>query len=114
MSTYALPVLSGVPWQEWDVELEQRTYRCELRWNDRAGGWFLSLSDSLGVRIVSSQKVVLDFPLTRRVADARVFPGLLMAHDSSGASSPPTLADLGTRVALLYFDSATTAELFPT
>jgi hypothetical protein len=88
------------------VDLEGSTYVVELRWNVRAGAWFMSLFDRARAPIAVGRKVVLGANLRGRSADGRLPPGTLLALDTSGSGRDATETDLGTRVLLAYVESA--------
>lgn len=106
MTVYALPVRPSIPWQRFSVELDRRTYVFDFRWNTREGAWFFSVADALEAPIATGKKVVLDWGLTKRIADRRIYPGVIAASDTSNTGAPPTVDDLGTRVLVLYHDAA--------
>jgi hypothetical protein len=87
------------------LELEGVTYGLELRWNTVDEAWYLSVLNGEGVLIIAGRKVVIDFPLLSRFADARLPPGEFFAVDTSGNHEDATFEDFGTRVKLLYFES---------
>ena len=105
MAIFQIPVQVGVRDQEFQVDLEGRLYTLRLAWNIRAEAWFLSLSDSDGVAILSGKKVVVDWDLLRTLADERRPPGRLAAMDLEGLGTAPGLDDLGERVVLTYLES---------
>lgn len=98
-----IPLRNDLPWYTLSVELDGATYGLELKWNEISEGWFLSLSDSRGVPIVSGLRLVEGWPLAKRYADARLPAGNLIAIDTTGRHVDPTREDLGTRVQLYYF-----------
>lgn len=105
MAIFEVPLRANVPDQELQVPLEGRVYTLRLRWAGREERWYLDLSDEDRSPIYTGIAVVLNFPLGIRCASDRVFPGVLMASDTSGSNAEPTLTDLGDRVKLLYFDT---------
>ena len=105
MASYTLPLRTDLPHYTFGVELEGVSYRFELRWNARAGAWWITVLTSDDQPIVS-RKVVVGFPLFDRYRDSRLPPGGLEAIDTTGAGLEPGLTDLGSRVLLLYTDSA--------
>jgi hypothetical protein len=87
-----------------ETELEGTLYRFLFIWNERDEAWFMTVSDTDDDPIASGVRVVADFPLLRRVADARAPLGDIVALDSTGEGDPG-LADLGVRVSLVYEES---------
>lgn len=102
MATVKIPLRNDLPWYSLSVELSGKTYGLELRWNEVAAAWFLSLSDASNVAIVSGLRLVIGWPLAKRYADARLPPGTFVAIDTTGKGLDPTRNDLGTRVELYY------------
>lgn len=91
------------------VTLDGSEYQLRLRYNDRDETWSLSLFDSAGVAIRQGIRCVVNFPLTRQIADARVMPGVLYWYDSRGDfTAPPTLDELGAEgtAVLVYSEDA--------
>lgn len=87
---------------EFTCELDAQTYGFQLRWNAEADAWFISLFSAEGEAIYLSQRLVADWPLFGRCTDARMFPGLLMGMDTTGAGADPGRYDIGSRFLLLY------------
>jgi hypothetical protein len=78
-------------------------YLLDFAWNTRDSRWYVSIKDADGVSLVESCAVVVDYPLFRKYASARLPPGYLMAIDTSGAGEDMTeMEDLGVRVQLVY------------
>lgn len=105
MATLTLPVRTDVPYYDFDVDLEDRSFTLELRWNDRAGAWFLSVYDSAGAPLVSGRRVVLGSPLLGHGVSSALPPGDLLAIDTTDAGTDPGRDDFGTRVVLAYVES---------
>ena len=105
MATLTLPLRTdGYPHYDFDVELDGRIYNLEMKWNERDSTWFMTMSDSEESPIVSGVRLVVDWDLLRTCVDARRPPGTLMAVDSTGEGYP-SLADLGSRVQLVYVEA---------
>jgi len=100
---HLIPLSPGVPHYTQRTSLDGREYQLELQWNQREARWYLGLADEHGESIHRC-KLVLDWPLLRRVRGTRRPPGSLVAVDATGSMLPPTLDDLGTRVQLVYVD----------
>ncbi len=105
MATLLLPVRCEVPFSYFDVDLEGASYTIETRWNERAGLWFLSVSDKDGVPISAGRAVVLGADLLGKTVDARRPPGVILAIDSTGEDIEAGRDDLGARVQILYIES---------
>ncbi len=105
MSAVILPLRSDLPFYRVYVELESVLYGFEFHWNHLAEGWFMSIFTADDQPILSGVRLVVDWPLNARGADARLPPGILIAQDTTGARQDPGEDDLGTRTVLLYFTS---------
>lgn len=88
------------------VVLDGREYGLRLLWNQREAQWYLDLFDAKGDPIVYGVKVVVGFPLLRRLVDPRSPPGEIFAQDRSREDRDPGLRDFGTRVLLTYQEAA--------
>lgn len=108
MGVYFIPVEYDEPHFEIRVELEARTYAMEVRWNSRAGAYFLTLKSGDGEPIVSSRKMVLGVLLNRLAVGDRAPPGLLTLFDTTRRDEEAGLGELGRRVQLVYVDSTET------
>lgn len=105
-----LPVHSDEPHYTFQVELDGATYGFEFLWNPICPGWVLSIYTGDDQPILTGLRVVVDWPLTGRFADSRLFPGALMAVDTTGQQLDPARDDFGSRVLLRYFTAAELAE----
>lgn len=89
-----------------DVVLEGATYGLELRWNERLSLWLLSVYDAAGTLLAAGRPVVLGAELLGRSGSAALPPGTLFAIDTSGKDLEAGRIDFGTRVQLVYIESA--------
>jgi hypothetical protein len=101
-----IPVVAGVAQQELQVPIEGRVYTLALRWAGRDARWYLDIFDEDRTPVYVGVAVVLNFPLAFRCASTLMWPGVLMATDTSGENAEPGLDDLGERVKLIYYDAA--------
>lgn len=100
------------PHHSLQVELDGVTYTLDIRWNERDLAWYVELQDAEEQRLVAPRKVVLGFPLFARFYTNPLVPkGQFMAVDTSNTDQEPTLADLGSRVQLVYVTAAEIAEI---
>lgn len=105
MTTFRIPTSTESPSYTQRTTLDGREYILILDYNGRDGHWYMTLQDQDGAAIVSGLRVVVDYPLLRKVRDLRRPPGELYAIDLTGTHVDPGLTDLGDRVALFYYDS---------
>jgi hypothetical protein len=105
MATLVLPARHDVPFFDFEVDLEGRTYTFTFRWNERAGAWFFTLRNATGTILVAGRKVVLGARLMGRSRDAALPPGALFAIDTAGTDVDPGRDDLGSRVLVVYSES---------
>lgn len=99
----ALPFFPSVPLYQVSTTLEGVQYVFDVRWNGRARAWYFDISTEDGSVIQRAVKVVLGAPLAKRVADARMPPGVLFAIDTTDTGTEAGLNDLGTRVQVQYY-----------
>lgn len=104
MAVTTLPLRSdGYPDYSFSAELAGATYQLALRWNDREQAWFLDLSSEDGVEVLMGAKVVLNWPLLKRlVGTTRPLGELVAVATQPGASDPPQLTELGQSVILTF------------
>jgi hypothetical protein len=98
-----IPNRPDLTWYDMQVVLENVTYTLEFRWNTRESAWYMDLKAEDDDPIVTSVKIVVDFPLCARLNDPRRPSGYFLANDTTNLSQDPGIADLGDRVRLLYF-----------
>ena len=103
-----LDIIPSVP----DQRHRTSGYVIDLRWNERAGAWFMDLLDENEDPIRMGIKVVLGTWLGRRSIDPRFPAGAILAVDTSGAGLDAGLDDLGTRVLLRFYSAEEIWEAF--
>ena len=101
-----LPTLTTAAFYEFEIDLEQRTFKFRFHWNERDAAWYFEILDANGVSLLAGRRVVVDFPLIGRFHDPRLPPGEITALDTSNQGQDPGLADLGERVLLIYSEAA--------
>jgi hypothetical protein len=110
---YQVPLQNPAPynWTE-QVELDEVTFTLTFYYNDRDGGWYLTIADSANNPILASQRVVVNYPIGwKQRYNVNMPAGSLEFIDTSGQGiDPQSVNDLGTRVQLLYFDAAEIAS----
>ena len=102
----AIQVPEDTPFWSQRVTLDGREYLLRGEWNQRAGFWYLGVSDAEEDPIVAPRKAVADWDLLKGVTDSRRPPGALVCVDFSGAGADPGFRDFTGRVALVYFTEA--------
>lgn len=109
MPVRKLPVRPGVPHQQFQVELEGVLYGIQLRWNERADAWALTLRDAAGTALCEGVRVCLGTALLPSRRGSAFPPGELLLVDRDAKDVEPGLADLGARTELVYLDAAEAA-----
>lgn len=102
----AIPLDATDPFYRVGVTLEDIPYILDVRWNGRDGAWYFDLLDVAEDPVRCGIKIVLGAFLGIRSRDPRMFPGTLVAEDTSGESRDATIDDLGTRVVVYYYTAA--------
>lgn len=99
-----IPTATGLDFPNYTQRtvLDGAAFVLEFAFNQREGMWYLNLSDADGVEIRSGIKLVVDFPLLRKIIDTRRPPGELVAVDLQNLGTEPTIGELGERVELVY------------
>lgn len=93
------------------VQLDGATYLFDVRWNGRAGAWFLDIFTADETPLARGVKVVLGAVLARRVISERWPGGILVANDASGEGREAGYDDFGTRVLVYFYTFEEIAEL---
>jgi len=110
MAILQIPTKGGVnaPNFNFRVSLDGNDYDFRFRYNDRSSEWSISIYDKAGVSIRDGVSAVVNFPLTRLIADLRKPPGFLYFFDSRGhLAAPPTLDQIAAGgTALLVYSEA--------
>lgn len=108
MADFVIPTSTDpdAPFYDQVTALGGSDYLLSLRWNDRAGAWAFSIATAAGDPILTGVPVLPGLPLWFGARDSRLPPGDLYVVDRQGGQFPPGLEDLGSRVVLLYSDSA--------
>jgi len=102
----ALPLVPSTPNYRVSTTLDGVQYILEVRWNGRAGVWYLDLLDIDEDPIAMGIAVLLGSALGVRTTDARFPPGALIAADTSGEGRDAGFDDMGDRVAVFYYEAS--------
>jgi len=110
MATLVIPMTPGpdVPPTVLAIVLDGTTYQVELRWNNRAKLWFLSLADSEGVAVANSLPLSNSgLPVNAAVYRQEGQPqGGFWALAVSEPDTNAQADELGGRVVLTYQEAA--------
>lgn len=107
----AVPVKRDTPHWLQRTSLDGVTFELEFFWNERDAGWYLTVRDIEGNPLRGAIRMALDWPLLRTWADQGRPAGELYLVDLAGTGAPPTLEDMGRRLALRYVTAAERAVL---
>lgn len=105
---YQVPLPQPMPVNlTFQVELDNVTYTLNLFYNDRDGGWYLTIGDASNNPILGCQRCVVNYPIGwKQCYNTSMPPGSIQFQDTSGQGLDPGLNDMGARVTMLYFDAA--------
>jgi hypothetical protein len=106
MSIRQLPILPGIPFQSFQVDLDGVRYGFEFRWNHRAGAWAMSMLDVNGDALLTGIRLCFGGPVLPLSRSLSTPPGELLLVESTAGVGDPTLETLGSQVLLLYMDAA--------
>lgn len=82
------------------VKLGGVTVRLHTFWQE--SGWYLSVDDASGIRLVSGIRLSVGYPVSRQYRIALGLPGDLFLLDSTGKNEEAGRQDLGSRHYLYY------------
>jgi hypothetical protein len=102
------------PFQKQNVNLDGVEFILSLAYNQREERWYLSIADDEDVPIISGLKLQANWRLLyRHRYNTKLPAGELMATDTTGDGSPPTLLELGEgkRCVLTYYEASTVAAI---
>jgi hypothetical protein len=96
------------------VILDEIAYNLRFNYNGREDAWYMSVRTTENTSIAEGIKMVLEFPLLRKISSSNRPPGELMLVEdgdfTDNAGQLPGLTDIGRRVSLLYFDAEEVAD----
>lgn len=88
--------------QQFRVELEGQMVVFRIKWNERAGFWFILISDDLGKQL-GELKAVPNWPLCNQYKGFKPFVGdIILLPIDEAAQWPPAYADFGVRWFLFW------------
>lgn len=94
------------PDRQQETQLEGRRYVLRMRWNERAGAWFLDMHTVAGSPIVLGVRLSLSTQPLAGVLHPDRPPGELVVVDRTDSGVEAAQADLGTRVQLFYVEAS--------
>lgn len=102
----AIPFQPSVPYQSLECTVDGVTRIFEARWNTRDDSWYLNVLEVDEVPILMGIKLRLGVEMGRTCTHPLFGSGAraLVAIDFSGKIQEAGLDDLGTRVAVVYFN----------
>jgi hypothetical protein len=102
----AIPLSLGLSYYDLQATLDGMTYSLVIRWNVRAGQWFLDVgNEDETFWYFNGLALGTQFPIGARRAD-RSPPGAFLLVDTAGADEEPGFDDLGGRHQLYYLSAA--------
>lgn len=105
-----IPVSPDLVHQSLRVLLDGVELELDVRWNDRASAWMLTVSDDDGL-VTAGRRIVVGVPLLARVMSDRLPAGELIAVDTSDTDADPGEGELGRRVELVYVTASEVAAI---
>jgi len=90
------------PAYDYTVDLEGETYRIQLQYMERQDGWYLSISDSDGNRLMMGKRLSVNTALINGLQIAGLPPGDFLLLDLSGSGVECSFEDLGRRCSFGY------------
>ncbi len=106
-----IPLRTDLTHYTFQIVLDGAEYTLELRWNERELAWYLNVQTAAKVPVLDSIKVVVNWQLGARSANAERPRGFFFAFDTSGSGIDPAINELGDRVVLVYFTAADVATI---
>lgn len=101
-----LPVQPGEPDQEFSTNIEGERYLFRFRWNARDAAWFMDIRESDDDPVVLGVKVVIGVWLGVWSVHQLFLQGVFVAYDTSGELRDATFEDFGTRVHVVWYNTA--------
>lgn len=104
MTVSQIPTSQELPYYSKKITLDGETFLFLFKWNVREEAWYLSIYREDETPIQVGRKIVVNWPLLRRLVSADAPLGSLSAYETTGSEEEPNFSELGTRVLLLYAD----------
>lgn len=100
-----IPLDSENAFYVFSITLSGVNYAFHMRWNSRAGRWFLDIHSASDVPIISSIPLLIRRNLIGRYAMATKPPGTLYVNDDTAQESEPGRNAWGTTHTLYYAEN---------
>ncbi len=106
MATREIPLNSDIAAFDFKLDLDNRPFTFDIKFNTRMSVWFLSILDDAGVVLLGDIPLFPKLPLIDKYQhDARLPQGVLFLINLVSEDENPTRDNLGTDVVLLYEDA---------
>lgn len=106
MAIIEIPTRIDIASYKFSIILEEITYFLEFKFNKRIERWAMNLFDSDNNLLLAGITLLHNVDLIGRFQNEALPPGKFIMFDTEDAEKSPTRDELGTRVKLLYQESA--------
>ena len=111
MALLQIPITNEDPNYRFQLELEERLYFFEFRYNTRMERWIMDLEDENKITLVAGIPVLINQNLLGQYTDDRLPPGIFIALDESGEDKQPERQSFGNDIKLTYTTSDEVAAI---
>lgn len=98
--------LRGVGAFNFEIELDNRAYQMEVRWNSRKEFWTLDILTRDNIPIIRGLKMMPNVEMIRRYVDHKLPPGAIVPTDITGKLEKIGRDDLEDKIKLVYIPKA--------
>lgn len=98
------------PVYDYQIALDEITYRIVLQWRDRQASWYLSLYDASDNVMFTNARMNIDTPIGWRLTGRNIETGFIVLLDTEGTQEQCSYEDLGYRCQLFYFSRTEFAD----
>lgn len=103
MAIVEIPLRNDIAAYTFSVDLDNRTFTFDMKFNDRTGLWSFDILNDAGETLVGGVPLfVKQLLLSRYKHDTRLPQGNLFAQNLVNEDEPPGRDNIGTDVVLLY------------
>ena len=103
--------LEQEPAYDYQIALDDITYRINLQWRERQESWYLTLFGSNDETMFSGVRMTIDTPLGWRLTGRKIETGFLILLDTESTKESCGYEDLGRRCQLMYFSNSEFSDL---